>query len=360
MTRKLARIAAVNDITPIAGADLIELARVGGWRAVVKKGEFQPGSLGIYFEIDTFLPSGNPAWQFLVDKAATTLGEQTGHVLRTMTLKKALSQGLLLPLGVFGPQIQQALESLPLGSDVTELMGVLKYEKPLSEDLARIARGYKPSLMPTTDQERVQNLTLELQGWIERSAASDGDAVLSWERTEKFEGESTSFGWVDGELHVCSRQVDFKELDEVPHWQLAKKLKIREKFKTLLSFGSVTRELVLQGEMVGPGVEGNVYGLAEREFYLYNVYDIRDGRYWNPAARRILAQDMGLKHVPVLDKALVLSRTDTADSLLAHADGPSALNPKTRREGDVYKCNEEDLSFKAISNEYLLKGAKMK
>ena len=48
--RKLASVRKIDDISPIEGADAIEVATVGGWKVVVKKNEFQPGSLAIYFE----------------------------------------------------------------------------------------------------------------------------------------------------------------------------------------------------------------------------------------------------------------------------------------------------------------------
>lgn len=346
MKRKLARIATLDSLAPIPGADFIELARVGGWKTVVKKGEFKVGDRVVYFEIDAFLPSGTPAWEFLVDKSPTEHEGAIGHVLRTVRLQKQLSQGLVLPPSAFKASVQERLQQLPLGEDVASLLDVTKYEKPLPKELLEVAIGYYPSQVPTTDQERVQNLTEELAAWV----AASGEGCLTWEVSEKLEGESCSFLWLLDGLHVCSRNVDFKELDHVHLWRMAHQLRIREKLQAL--FGD--REVGLQGEIVGPGIEGNHYGLKEPAFFLYNIYDVKDGRYWSPAARRIAAMDLHLNHVPVLNKAFVFKPGTTAQTLLDMADGASALASTKRREGLVFKCNEKDDSFKAVSDLYLL------
>lgn len=96
--RKLASIRRIDAIEPIPNADAIELAVLGGWKVVTKKGEFQPNDLCVYFEIDSFLYDGVPAWQFLVDKSSCQFEGVTGHRLRTIRLRGAISQGLVLPI----------------------------------------------------------------------------------------------------------------------------------------------------------------------------------------------------------------------------------------------------------------------
>lgn len=333
--RHLARIVRVEELSPIRKADLLELARVGGWRAVVKKDVFRAGDLAVYFEIDAFLPAGNPAWDFLVEKHPVDFQGQRGHALRTVTLRGQLSQGLLLPLSEF-PQLGQ----VDLGEDVTERLGVLKFERELSDDLKAFARGYYPTVVPRTSQPRIQNLSDELQTWCA--------SALTWEVSEKLEGESTSYIWLGGELHVCSHSIDYLESSDLPIWHLARRLGLEEKLRAL------GQGLALQGELVGPGVAGNHYNLSEHRFYLYNVYDHEAGRYFTPEERHKLAEALGILHVPVLSLAQRLNEQTTTDSLLKVADGASLLNPAKRREGLVYKANEEELSCKVISNAYLL------
>lgn len=98
ITRKLASIRVIDDVEPIIGADAIEVVTLGGWKVVTKKNEFSKGDLCVYFEIDSFLPAGVPAWQFLVDKSSREFEGVVGHRLRTIKLRGAVSQGFVLPI----------------------------------------------------------------------------------------------------------------------------------------------------------------------------------------------------------------------------------------------------------------------
>ena len=343
MIRKLAKIVQIDAIVPIVGADAIEGAKVGGWTVVVKKGEYTPGDLAVYFEIDSFLPEGNAAWQFLVDKSSRMFNDVKGHVLRSIKLRGQVSQGLLLGLDVLriaGVKV----EVLAIGEDVSEALGVLKYEPPVPAELAGIARGLFPSRVSKTDQERIQNLAAELGEWT-------ADKQLTWEVTEKLEGSSCTFAWLDNDLHVCSRNIDLMDTEGNSLWKAGKELGIPEKF----SNGYMGRNLALQGEIVGFGIQGNIYGLRAQKFFLFDVYDVDQGRYLNPLERAAIAKQMGLEQVPVIDPEFRLPDVATMDALLAMADGQSALKDGQLREGLVFKSNQKPVSFKAVSNKYLLK-----
>jgi RNA ligase (TIGR02306 family) len=336
MARKLARIVRIDAITPIAKADAIECAHVGGWTVVVLKGQFEAGHLATYFEIDSFLPEGNPAWQFLVDKVPSEFDGRRGHILRSVTMRGQVSQGLLLPLMGAHPDAD-------IGDDVSHILGVVKYEAPLPLELQGKARGYRPSLIPETDEERVQNLPEELVTW-----KSEPDLV--WEVSEKLEGNSCSWGLLEDGFHVCSRQVDYLESDDNPLWTVARRYDIEAKLRNYCG----TKSLVLQGELVGPGIEGNIYGLTEHDFYLFRVYEVATGTWMPPDRRQALAKELGLKHAPVINPEFVLTPDIGMAELLAMADGTSVLNPAKRREGLVFKAKGRRLSFKVVSNKYLL------
>lgn len=338
MARKLARIVRIDAITPIPKADAIACAHVGGWSVVVKKDEFAAGDLATYFEIDSFLPEGNPAWQFLVDKVPFDFDGRRGHVLRSVTMRGQVSQGLLLP-------VPAGLAGAAPGQDVSDLLGVVKYEPPIPKELAGKARGYRPSLVPETDEERVQNLAEELAAWTQEPPGS-----LVWEETEKLEGNSCSWALLDGQFRVCSRQVDYHESDDNPLWTVARRLGVEAKLRE--QFGN--RNIVLQGELVGPGIEGNIYGLDEHRFYLFRVYEVETGTWMAPNARHALAETLGIPHVPVIDGAFEFGPGIGMAELLARADGPSAVNPARRREGIVFKGVNHRLRFKVVSNKYLL------
>lgn len=358
--RKLVRLTKIDSIEPINGADRLEVARVGGWAIVVLKGEYQPGDVAVYFEYDSFLPEGNPAWQFLVDKSAREYGGVRGHVLRTIKLRKQVSQGLLLKPTLFGPEVQNA----ELGEDISQLVGVVKYEPPIPACLAGEVRGMFPSIIPKTDQERVQNIIPDVQDW-----ARDGSY---WEVTEKLEGSSCTMAQLEDGLHVCSRNLDLRETEGNTFWQIARALDIELR----LARAFPGRQLALQGELVGPGVEGNIYKLTKHNIYVYDVYDVQAGRYLPPLERldilralnalpdgpdwdaltlvqkAELMRDSPVKHVPVL-KVAQLPKDNALADLLERADGQSALY-STAREGVVFKAVAGGKSFKAISNKYLL------
>lgn len=126
--RKLATIRKIAAIEPIEGADAIEVAVVDGWKVVVKKGEFQVGSLAVYLEIDSWVPTELAPFLSKGKEPREYEGIK-GERLRTVKLRGQLSQGLLLPL--------QTVYELPsttncdvLGDDVTEALGILKWERP--------------------------------------------------------------------------------------------------------------------------------------------------------------------------------------------------------------------------------------
>ena len=102
--RKLASLVVIDSINPIPKADAIEVARIGGWAVVVKKGEFAAGEQALYIEIDAFLPDGQPAWQFLVDKQGRTFEGVVGHRLRTVKLRGQVSQGFIVPISALPQQ----------------------------------------------------------------------------------------------------------------------------------------------------------------------------------------------------------------------------------------------------------------
>jgi RNA ligase (TIGR02306 family) len=344
--RKLARVVTIDGVTPIAGADAIECAQIGGWTVVIKKGEYQVGDLAVYFEIDSFLPEGNPAWQFLVDKASKRFINANGHVLRSIKLRGEVSQGLLLGLGVLHSAGLSA-ENICPGDDVSDVLGVLKYEAPVPAELSGSARGLFPAQVAKTDQERIQNLAVELVAW-------SNDQNLTWEVTEKLEGTSCTFAWLDNDLHVCSRNIDLIQSEDNSLWKLAKELLIASNFAN--HFGR--RNLALQGEVIGYGVQGNIYGLRTQHFYLFDVYDVDQKRYLKPIERQAIANQLALDQVPVIESSFRLPINidrEGVDELIALSDGASALKVGQLREGLVFKANEKRASFKIVSNKYLLK-----
>ena len=196
--RKLASIRQIAEIKPHTNADALELAIVDGWQCVVKKGEVRPGDFVVYFEVDSVLPI-NPLFEFLrkscyVKKDWLPAGE--GFRLKTIKLRGEISQGLVLPLETVFP----TATGLPvLGQDVTEILGVVKWDPPMPAQLQGLARGVFPSFIQKTDQERIQNV------WEEVKEKYDD---VTFEVTIKLDGSSCTYYHNEGDVGVCSRNLN--------------------------------------------------------------------------------------------------------------------------------------------------------
>lgn len=337
--RKMATVRRIDAIDPIPDADAIEVATVGGWKVVVKKGEYKVGSLAIYCEIDSFLPT-EVAPFLSKDKEPRIYEGVKGERLRTVRLRKQISQGLLLPHDLVWDKNMFDFNRFIEGDDVSDYLNIKKYEPPIDATLSGEARGNFPSRIPKTNQERIQNLSAELHEWT--------DKEYTWEVSEKLEGSSMTIYLIDGDFGVCSRNLDLKRNNDNSFWKMANKLQLEEK---LMSLG---KNIAIQGEIVGPGIQGDIYKLKGHHFYVYDIYDITAGRYYTPIERKEFVTEWDILHVPVLKSDATLG---TMAEILVSADGKSLLGDINgpNREGLVYKCNECDASFKVISNQYLLK-----
>jgi len=327
--RKLASIRKIDAIGPIEGADAIEVATLGGWKVVVKKNEFNVGDLAVYLEIDSWVPTELAPFLSKGKEPREYFGVK-GERLRTVKLRGQLSQGLLLPYAVVG---RIAAED----EDVSTELNIQKWEAPVNAQLAGQVKGNFPSLIPKTDQERVQNLKKEIESCIENRTR--------FEVTEKLEGSSMTCYVIDGVFGVCSRNLDLKRDENNSFWKVAIEQGIEEK---LLAVGA---DIAIQGELIGPGVQGNIYNLSALDYFIFDVYKIQFGGYMDPEERREFVQNIGLKHVPVLT---TFQRLLPMEQLLTLAEGKSTFNPKQEREGIVFKEVNGGITFKAISNKYLL------
>ena len=336
--RKMATIRKIDSLRPIEGADAIECAIVGGWTVVVKKGEYTAGDLAVYCEIDSFIPNAIAPFLTKPENYPKVFEGVEGERLRTMKLRGQLSQGLLLPI----PNAIQFAE----GEDVSELFGIAKYEAPVPAALAGEVKGMFPTVIPKTDQERVQNLKYELSEWL-------AEDELHWEVTEKLEGSSMTVYVIDGVVGVCSRNLDLKRFEENSLWRAA----IKYDFETFMP--KLNRNIAVQGELVGNGIQGNIYQMRDQDFLVYDIYDIDAGRYFTPAERKAFVAEHKLNHCPVLAYAARLTDTlglTNMEQVLKFAEGKSVMGMVgCEREGLVFKCHEKSVSFKSISNKYLLK-----
>lgn len=368
--RKLASIRRIADILPIEGADAIEVAVVDGWKVVIKKGEFAVGDSAIYLEIDSWVPHDIAPFLSKGHEPREYNGVK-GERLRTIKLRGQVSQGLLLNYWDF-PEVVTAFHKTRVvdptdtdsNFDVTDILGIQKWEAEIPAQLQGQAAGMFPtSLIPKTDQERIQNCFGEIQKrakrfvtekvWNTETQTLEERPVVvpadfkepTYEVTMKLDGSScTIFRW-EGELRVCSRNLELKINEENrDNTFVAMALKLGER---------IPNGVAVQGELMGPGIQGNREGFTEHKFFVFDIFDIDRHAYINTLDRRVACKSWGFDHVPVLGTDW--EAPESVEEGLALAEGPS-INHKIR-EGLVWKCNEDpSFSFKTISNQFLLKG----
>ena len=338
--RKMATVRRIDSIRPIPDADAIECAVVGGWTVVVKKGEFKAGDLAVYCEIDSWIPTEIAPFLTKPGQEVKEYEGIKGERLRTVKLRGQLSQGLLLSLK--DPIIYKMLlgsNDWSEGQDFSEMLGIVKYEAPIPAQLAGEVKGAFPGFIPKTDQERIQNLSTELAAWREEADF--------WEVTEKLDGSSMTVYIRDGEFGVCSRNLELKRNHDNSLWKAAE----HQALETILAEHG--KNIALQGELVGEGIQGNPYKKKGQHFFLFDAYLIDEGRYMTPQERHDFIASTGVSHVPIIDRGGIIR--DAMDAILVGAEGKSLLNEQTEREGLVFKRHDGKASFKAISNRFLLR-----
>lgn len=355
--RQLAKIVRVDDIRVHPNADRLEIAVIGLWNVVVSKGQFTKDDSAIFCEIDSLLPIEDERLAFLAGRNEYAIDGKQYSRLKTMRLRKVLSQGLLLPCSQFGKEITQFLEYEDEDVTLADALGIIKYEPP--EDSYGGNRGNGavkghpfPYFIPKTDQERIQNLVYEYN-----EALSNKEL---FEVTFKLDGSSITIAVNNNAIYICSRNNTLtmqEDWNEIYSHYIRAAIDSGILFKLILINSLTGRNLALQGELCGPKIQSNFEGLDKDTIFIYDVYDIDNSRYLLPDERIELLYNYGLYNdrVPVyLNNALL---ADNINDTLVMADGKSALNGKFR-EGLVFKSMTRDFSFKAIGNSYLEKTGK--
>lgn len=386
--RKLATVRKIDAIDPIPGADAIEVATVGGWKVVVKKGDFDAGELALYLEIDSWVPTELAPFLSKGHEPRTYNGVQ-GERLRTVKLRGQVSQGLLLPIWdehgfdekdrevqlwmvPYTSSIKDAValcvaqeDELKDGLDLTEMLRVQKWERPLSPQLAGRVRGNFPSFIRKTDQERCQNLKRQITeahvsgDKFEVTRKIDGSSMTVYYKTELIDdpiAHAAGLQAIVARIGVCSRNLELKLDDDANDSNaFVKTARASGIFHALMGVG---RNLAVQGELYGEGIQGNSEGIVGHSFAIFDIFDIDAQRYLNPSERwdvywKLRDHGYAGEHVPVLNDNFQLG-SDSIDELLKLAEGKNEAG--NEREGLVFKRHDGQFSFKAISNRFLLKG----
>lgn len=327
--RKLASIQKIKEIKAIEGADAIEKAYVLGWQLVIRKGEFSVGDLCVYCEIDSVMPD-KPEFEFVRARS---------NRIKTVKLRGQISQGICFPLSIL-PEALEVQEDM----DVTEVLGITKFEPPIPANLAAEIKGLFPSFIPKTDETRVQVLESLLEEY-------EGTSCYI---TEKLDGSSATFYLKDGEFGVCSRNLDLLYNESNSMWKFAIENQLEEKLKKL------NRNIALQGEIIGEGIQKNKYKLRGQTVYFFNVFDIDTYSFFSLNQARQLLTELNLNMVNVIEDNYKLE--SSVEALISKSKMKSLLNKDTVAEGIVIRPVEETIdryigrvSFKAINPDFLIK-----
>ena len=400
--RELVYVVRIDEIKPIEGKDRVECAVVGGWTVMVRKGQFKPGDLGIYFEIDSKVPEKEP-FMFLEGKH---------FKIKTQKYKTPSgyfwSQGLLMSAEDFGWKLHNdtifmgdGLDDYVIEKDfLTEKLGVTYADADDNKRKAKSADKYKlmaqrrpdifkkkwaqwmmhrnwgkkvmflffgkkkdkksqwPSWVKKTDEERVQNMPWILQDKSE------------WFATEKIDGTSTTFTMKGygkkREFYTCSRNVVFDKPDKNCYYEtnvyteMCEKYNMEHVLDCLMTFFENANHrnvefVTIQGETYGEGIQKRDYGLKGHDFMAFNlIVGFKDGevKRFNPSVMTTILTNYGIPCVPIVNEYFILP--DTVDELLAIATDKSAIDGGMR-EGLVFRSSDGVRSFKAVSNEFLMK-----
>lgn len=361
--RKLASVRRVDDVQPIEGADKIEVATLGGWKVVVLKDQFKAGDLGAFFEIDSFLPRW-PEFEFLKD--VKVFNDKEGFRLRTIKLRKQISQGLLLPLSDFAQFDGIGFNE---GDDLTSHLEVVLWEPPVKGQPNGERKGTFPHFIRKTDEERVQNIPLRvLQGykddWFVETVKLDGSSMTVYIKSdEEYNDEGNKEVLI--KTGVCSRNQEIVESEGNRFWEGARKYALVERLK--IFFEKHKRAIAIQGELYGEAIQNNPWKLSGRQFSVFNIWSIDDQKYFTPTEMRDIIAELNLyevqgeplQTVPILREGILGEFFElTYDAILGRADEIYDMVPDRKTEGFVYKSDskllDEAFSFKAISNKYLL------
>lgn len=321
---KLAYIGKIIDIQPIKGADFVVSATVvcgegGKWMGTIQKDQFKIGELVEVYLQDAILPKEDKRFSFL---------EKYNYRIAMRKFKKVPSECLIM-------KNQQAGE-FKVGDSIAEIIGVMKYSKPVPASLGGISLGHFPTnIIPKTDEPNFQTVKYMVEYLRGKKFYS----------TVKADGSSGTVYMQMDILGCCSRNLELKDGDTVV-WKLARKYHLMDR---------LPNDYAIQFEMIGPGIQKNPIGLDEIDMRVFNVWNIRERKYLDMKDMFNFCFFLGTPTVDVIDRDITFE-FKTNEELRKYAEGkyPSGRH----REGVVIRptkeviMNGERVSFKVINLDY--------
>lgn len=264
--RNLASIQTIKAINPIPDADSIEVASILSWNVVVRKGEFKVGDKIVYFEIDSFLPDSE-RYSFVGKRrinpiTLNTANETYGYRLATAVLRKQVSQGLALKFEELDPtfasvtqeELVDMLSKMSVGSDVTELLGVTKFDRPeIAHDFGALVAPFPSHFVSKTDEERIQN----------EPASYKQILGQPYYISTKVDGTSITNIWHESELICATRNNVLEKFNAVENF-----LRKNGVFGNLEKFKD---NVIFQSEFYGVGIQKNPLGIQDKRLATFTV-----------------------------------------------------------------------------------------
>lgn len=321
--RKLATIEQVVKIQPALNSDNLQIVHIKGWQVITKINEFKLGDLCVYVEIDSILPD-KPEFEFM---------RQRKFHVKTIKLRGNISQGIVFPMSI----LKNMSSAYEIGQDVTEELNITKRETEIPIYLSGEVKGKFPTFLHRTDSERIQNIPEVLELY------KDTNFYIS----EKLDGTSFTCYNYNGNFGVCSRNIELRETKENTYWAISRLLGLEIKLSN--------KNLALQGELIGPGIQKNKYKLSKLELRLFRIYDIDNGKLFTLTEFTDFVYNNNLLSVPILGTGKLSDlMIDSVEMCVALSAGQSMLN-NIQREGLVFcAVNNPLLNFKVINPEFLL------
>lgn len=262
----------------------LEVAKIKEWPVVVKKGQFTDGDLVVFIRIDSICPKENPYFAFL---------ERQKYRIWNAKFKGAPSQGLVCPLSILPEKAYEGLSFPAEGQDVTEMLGIIKYEKPLDATICGDAKGGFPThLISITDEDNLLNAPATLEEFR-------GEKCYI---TLKADGSSMTVINENGTIRVCSRRWEQKEGTGL--WKIADAYFLPDRLKKIEN-----QNLALQAEACGGKIQGNPLGLSKPAFFVFNVKDISNGKWYGWEEIKQVCNLLGVPTVLCLMEDFVFDET---------------------------------------------------
>jgi RNA ligase (TIGR02306 family) len=339
--RELVTVQEIKSITPIEDADLIESVHVLGWNIVTSKNLFKVGDKVAYFEVDSFLREGNPYWEPFQPYGQKELiidGETVkGHVLRTRKIRGVYSQGLIEDLRKFDIDP----ETVSVGDDLTETLGVVKWEAPIPLG-SNIIGDFDTRFAPKTDAIRLQTI---IENWAEIQK-------LTWETSLKIDGASQTLINDNGHVRLFGRNREY-DLETAPAYPVIRT-------NGLLEFIKEHPGFAVQFELAGPGIQSNRLKLSNLQAFVFKVWENRERVNRENWAEVLLANSAPLvtgfnpadfddpqELIDLVSKALIggVTKDRKDEGVVFHL----------KAENKVPSWLDSNAEFKIISNSYLTK-----